>query len=163
MLPWVIPAQPNMTPGPGPPSPEAAPAPPSAQLAPRTITDKTSLRISASCQVSTRLRRRRREESLWIPNGAEDAERLPVDHDQRASTRAADDEMPVAVGPQTEVPDLVRLVLPRHVDTDGGDVSRVERVDERSRGGRAVQRVRPPVCLGSCDGHALHRGLPRTL
>src|SRR5438874_13600345 len=109
MFPCVIPAHPNATPGPGPPSPKAAPAPLSRQATPTTTTTvETRLRISASCRVSTRLRRRRRAESLRVPDGAQDAETVPVDDDQRTPARAPDDQMPVAVGAEPVIEDVFR-------------------------------------------------------
>src|SRR5919201_6132821 len=106
MFPCVIPVQPYDTPGPGPPSPAAAPAPASAQAI--TTTVRTPRRISASCQLSSPVRRRRGEESLRVLHGTEDAEALPVDHDQRPPVRPADDQVPVPVGSEPVVEHVLR-------------------------------------------------------
>src|SRR5438067_1871365 len=135
MFPCVIPAQPNATPGPGPPSPAAVPAPPSARAITSVV--RTPRRISASSRVSPRLRRRSCGESLRVLHGTENPERPTVDHRKRASAWPAHDEMPVAVDVEPVVPDGVRLVLPGQVDADGRDGAGVEGMDERPRSGRA--------------------------
>src|SRR5919109_5175335 len=114
MLPCVIPVQPNTTPGPGPPSPVAVPAPTSAHAIAATV--RTPRRISASCQLSSPVRRRRCEESLRVLHGAEDAEALSVYDEQRPPMRSADDQVPAAVCSQPVVEHVLRRGLPRKVD-----------------------------------------------
>src|SRR5207302_941579 len=57
-----------------------------------------------------------RARPLRIRNGTQDAEAVTVDRDQRSPVWPANDEVTVAVPPQAIVPDVLRLVLPRHVD-----------------------------------------------
>src|SRR6266511_5181900 len=97
---------------------------------------------------------------LRIASEAEHAEGVPVDHDERASVRPADDQMAVAVAPEPVLEEAARRGLPGHVDADRLDVTRVERVDERPRAA-AVQRVGPAVPPQARNGTPLHSRLPR--